>query len=220
VLKLAWKFTGRKMKLKTSGNTSGFMVTTIIAGLFLLGGCGGGSPTTTPPPTTLPPTSTTAATLNFASGKYVNNSLYNDQFMLAYTVTNDGVISVGIKAKTLGWLAIAIGSPHGKSDIWIGYVTNGQVTLLDSHDATESGSHPLDVSSGGTNDLTSVTGSESSGITTIEFKRKLDTGDKYDLPLVPGTNVITWAIGPSDDINQEHSVVGLGTFEIPVLPTH
>jgi hypothetical protein len=65
-----------------------------------------------------------------------------------------------------------------------------------------------------------VTGSEVGGITTIEFKRKLDTSDKYDLPLVTGSNVITWAIGPTDDTTQEHSAVGLGTFEIPALPTH
>ncbi len=192
---------------------------TVLA-LSAISGCGGGGGTTTTNhPTTQPPTSTLPL-MDFPAGKYVNDTIYSDQFRLAYTVTNDGVISVGIKAKTSGWVAIAIGSPHGHSDVWIGYVSAGQVTLLDTHDASESGAHPLDTANGGTNDLTNITGSETSGVTTIEFKRKLDTGDKYDIPLVTGSNVITWAIGPSDDINAEHSVVGLATFEIPVLPTH
>ena len=195
-----------------------FLCTVTIAAIGLAG-CGGGNPSTTTQHTT-PPPSSTLPLMDFPAGKYVSDTIYSDQFRLAYTVTNDGVISVGIKDKTAGWVAIAIGSPHGHSDIWIGYVSAGQVTFLDSHDASESGAHPLDTGNGGTNDLTNITGSETSGVTTIEFKRKLDTGDKYDIPLVTGSNVITWAIGPSDDINTEHSVVGLATFEIPVLPTH
>jgi len=197
------------------------MIPAVLIALFAISGCSGGGSTTTNPPATQPPTSTTTSgTMSFPGGKYVTDVLYSDQFRLAYTVTDDGIISIGIKAKTGGWVAIAIGSPHGRSDIWIGYVSAGQVTFLDTHDASESGAHPLDTASGGTNDLTNVTGSEVSGITTIEFKRKLDTGDKYDLPLVTGTNVVVWAIGPSDDINQEHSVVGLATFEIRALPSH
>jgi hypothetical protein len=190
----------------------------IVTAALALTGCGsGGNPTTTPQQTTQPPVSTTVTgSMDFPSGKYVNNQIYNDQFRLAYTVTDDGIISIGIKAKTTGWVAIAIGSPHGKSDIWIGYAYAGQVTLLDTHDASYSGSHPLDVS----NDLTNVSGTEAGGVTTIEFKRKLDTGDKNDLPLVTGSNVIVWAIGATDDINMEHSAVGLGTIEVRALPSH
>jgi hypothetical protein len=196
------------------------IILAIIAASALPGCSGGGNPTTNPPTTQPPTTTSTTSTMDFPAGKYVNDVLYSDQFRMAYTVTDDGIISIGLKARTGGWLAIAIGSPHGRSDVWIGYVSAGQVTLLDTHDASESGAHPIDSASGGTADFTSVTGSESNGITTIEFKRKLDTGDKWDLPLITGSNVVIWALGSSDDINQIHSVVGLATFEIRSLPSH
>jgi hypothetical protein len=193
----------------------------LTVGLLMVGCSSGGGTTTNTQHTTQPPVSTTTiGTMDFPSGKYTTSQIYSDQFRLAYTVNDDGTILVGIKAKTPGWVAVSIGSPHGKSDIWIGYVSGGQATLLDTHDATYSGSHPLDVSSGGTNDLTNITGSEANGVTTIEFKRKLDTGDKYDVPLVTGSNTIVWAIGATDDTNMEHSVVGLGTIEVRALPSH
>ncbi|PPD58333.1 DOMON domain-containing protein [Dehalogenimonas etheniformans] len=212
------------MKLRNSDRSLAKLVIIIplaVIAISTMTACGGGgTPTTSNPPTSQPPTTTLPPSLNFPSGKYVNEVTYVDQFTLAYTVTDDGIISIGIKAKTGGWFAIAVGSPHGQSDIWIGYVTGGQVTLLDTHNASYSGAHPLDTGSGGTDDLTNITGSEGNGVTTIEFKRKLDTADKYDLPLVAGSNIVTWAIGPSDDTNQEHSVIGLATFEIRQLPSH
>ncbi|APV44929.1 hypothetical protein Dform_01608 [Dehalogenimonas formicexedens] len=210
------------MKLRNLKNSISLlaMIVPFIIALSAMTACGGGPTATTNPPTSQPPT-TPAGTMDFPSGKYQSDTLYSDQFRLAYTVASDGIISIGIKARTTGWVAIAIGNPHGQSDVWIGYVSSGQVTLLDTYNASYSGSHPLDTgSSGGTNDLTNVTGSEANGITTIEFKRKLDTGDKNDLPLVAGSNIVMWAIGPADDMFQEHSVLGIATFEIQLNSGH
>lgn len=207
------------MKLRNSNHSVAKLVMIVSPALIAisaLSGCGGGGGnTTTNNPFTTQPTTSSLPLMDFPAGKYTNDVLYLDEFRLAYTVNNDGTISVGIKAKTGGYLAIAIGSPHGKSDVWIGYVNAGQATLFDTHDASESGNHPLDTATGGTNDLTNVTGNETGGVTTIEFKRKLNTGDIYDLPLLKGDNIVTWAIGVSDDISQEHSAVGIATITVP-----
>jgi hypothetical protein len=206
-----------KRFLKRSGISTIFVL--IVAAMAVspvLTGCGGGGGTPTRT-TTQPPLSTTTTSdpLAFPAGKYVKNELYNGLFRLAYTVGDDGIIAIGIKAKTVGWVAIAIGNPHGTSDVIIGYIENGQVTLLDTHDARESGGHPLDSAFGGTSDLFAISGSEANGITTIEFKRKLNTGDQFDLRLIVGTNTLTWAFGVNDSLAQEHSLVGLAVITVP-----
>ena len=181
-----------------------------LSACSILTACGGPSanPTTTLPLSSSVP-ATSSGSLSFPSGKYVNSTTYSGVFTLAYTV-NGANISIGLKAKTVGWIAIALGNPHGNSDVMIGYVSNGQVTLLDSYNASESGNHPIDPN----NDLLNISGSETGGITTIEFTRALNTGDKLDLPLVEGDNVVTWAFGASDDVTQEHSDVGIATITV------
>ena len=56
-------------------------------------------------------------------------------------------------------------------------------------------------------------GSEQGGVTVIEFKVPLDSGDEYDKPMVPGqTYRINLAMGAADDLNSYHA--GRGTSEI------
>ena len=67
---------------------------------------------------------------------------------------------------------------------------------------------------GGKNDLYDISGSEIDGITTIEFKRKLVTGDSFDVPLVKGDNPFLIAIGDGKDIGAYHSLVSFGKIVI------
>jgi len=61
---------------------------------------------------------------------------------------------------------------------------------------------PPDQQLGGTNDLIETGGSEASGFTIIELKRKLNTGDKYDKSFTKGQNInIIWGVGPSDSLD-------------------
>jgi hypothetical protein len=199
--------------------------TSVIVGVLLvsslvLGGCGGGKgePTTTQPTQT----STTPAggVMDFPSGKYTNTRLLaNDNFRISWTNTDD-TISIGIKGKTTGWLALALSPTLSKSraDLIIGAVSGGQLTLLDSFDPGYSGGHRQDTAVGGTNDLFDISGNETSGVTTIEFKRRLNTGDVNDLQLVNGDNPFLFAMGPDDTMASEHSLVGSG--EITITLTH
>jgi hypothetical protein len=159
-------------------------------------------------------TSTTPPELDFPAGSYTNVQTYVNSITIAYNIQGDS-IAIGLKARTSGWVAIALGTAHGDSDVILGYVSNGQVTILDTNHASKAGLHQLDIDTGGTNDITTVGGSEINGITTLEFTRKLVTGDTQDLPFTKGNDTITWAIGPTDAITSHHSEIGFATITIP-----
>jgi hypothetical protein len=48
----------------------------------------------------------------------------------------------------------------------------------------------------------------------IEFRRALDTGDRFDVPLKKGTNKILWSFGTGDDITRQHAERGYGEISI------
>ena len=182
---------------------------------LILGGCGGGS--NPPPPTTTssnPPPTTSTASLTFPSGAYQHTQILGTVYNLSWS--NDGTyVYIGIKAKTPGWVALAFsGDPHGSCDVAIGYVQNGQVVLNEYGYIDYNGTHITDTALGGANDLILISGSVSNGITTIEFKRKLNTGDKLDTVLVQGANDVIWAYGPDTGLTSEHSAVGSATMVI------
>jgi hypothetical protein len=158
--------------------------------------------------------------MDFPTGSYINTMLLAGGLFRVSWTNSDDTISIGIKAQTVGWLAIAIspGMTKSRSDLIIGSVTGSQVNLIDSYDPGFAGSHPQDASIGGKNDLFDITGSESNGVTTIEFKRRLNTGDKFDIPLVNGINSFVFAFGADDGMATEHSLVGSG--EITITLTH
>jgi len=47
-------------------------------------------------------------------------------------------------------------------------------------------------------------GSEDPQSTTIEFRRRLDTGDRFDRPITPGPHTVQLAYAPSDDFVTYH----------------
>jgi hypothetical protein len=154
--------------------------------------------------------------MEFPQGKYANTiTIANGVFRVSWTNTQDE-ISIGIKAKTKGWVGIAF-SPNlskSNSDLIIGFASDNQAVLVDSFNPGYSGSHPQDGVAGGKNDLYDISGSEIDGITTIEFKRKLVTGDSFDVPLVKGDNPFLIAIGDGKDIGAYHSLVSFGKIVI------
>jgi hypothetical protein len=57
-------------------------------------------------------------------------------------------------------------------------------------------------------------GKEEGESTTLEFKRKLDTGDKYDRAFSPGKNTIIWAYGADDQPDKKHAGRGHGELDL------
>jgi len=139
----------------------------------------------------------------------------SDDYQLFWRYEDDKVV-IGMKAKTLGWVSFGISSPGknkmDQADIMIGYVDNaGETKMFDMFSTSPIGPHPDDVSLGGTNDISVFTGLEIDGYTTIEFQRRMITGDKYDLPF-PDSGSIKYIIGygSKDDIMTPHIMRGSG----------
>jgi hypothetical protein len=121
-----------------------------------------------------------------------------------------------MKAKTNGWLAVGTqpGTTMKDADMVLGFVSDGKATVYDLYCTGDYGPHPPDTELGGTNDILEFGGKEVAGYTTIEFKRLLDTGDKYDRPFSKGTNKIIWSYGLDDQSMIKHVSRGLGEIDL------
>ncbi|UCH89218.1 MAG: hypothetical protein JSV49_00795 [Thermoplasmata archaeon] len=132
-----------------------------------------------------------------------------------YWTVGESNISIGLSAKTNGWVAFGIGNSMTDADMIIGWVNStGGATVLDCY-SESSRDHPVDEDLGGTDDIESSGGSESDGWTHIEFTRDLSTGDTYDAPIKKsGELEVIWAYGSSDNFNAQHSEFGSGTINL------
>ncbi len=126
--------------------------------------------------------------------------------------SDDQFMYIGIKANTSGWVSMALqpGSRMKDSDMVLGFVNDGKAEIQDLYCTDNTGSHPEDTELGGTSDILLYEGKEEGGSTTIEFKRLLDTGDKYDIPVKKGANKIIWAYGSGDSTTLKHTSKGYG----------
>ena len=149
-----------------------------------------------------------------SADEYQNNRAYGD-YTINWSNDND-YIYIGIKARTAGWVAVGFGAETfmKNADIIMGSVTGGKLTIADMFSTGEFGPHPPDTQLGGTADILASAGKFDNGYTTIEFKRKLNTGDKFDKPLIMGINKIIWAYSNEPVLTIKHSSRGTGEIEL------
>ena len=118
-----------------------------------------------------------------------------------------------VVANTGGWVAVGF-DPETQmqgANFIFGYVADGTASVQDMFGTKPKGrgSHPPDDQLGGSDDLLEYAGREEGGVTTIEFKIPLDSGDQYDKTLNSGsTYTIILAQGRSDDTESRHSAEG------------
>ena len=131
---------------------------------------------------------------------------------LHFRVDGDDLVAA-LAAPTTGWVSVGFAPDDGMAgaNYVFGYVAEGETVVYDMYGTKPGGpdSHPPDTDLGGTDDLLDVAGSEVDGITTIEFRIPLDSGDAYDKPLQPGqTYVVLLAMGAEDDMGSYHTARG------------
>jgi hypothetical protein len=119
----------------------------------------------------------------------------------------------GMSAQTTGWVAVGFDPQEAMlgANYIFGYVQDGTLFLEDMYGTKRAGtdSHPPDEQLGGANDILESAGREEGGVTVIEFKIPLDSGDAYDKPLAPGGSYVALlAIGGSDDFDSYHTERG------------
>ncbi len=202
------------------GSFSAMGIAVLLSLLVFSVSCGAPAPVPAP---TLPPVPT-APQLPLASkwvadgiinmGEYAGTKTYGDYEI--HWASDGGNVYIAMKAKTSGWVAMAVqpGSRMKDADIVFGFVKDGKAIVYDLFSTGDFGPHPPDIELGGTSDVLEFGGREEDGYTIIEFKRALNTGDKYDKPLAKGVNKIIWAYGSDDSLTPKHINRGYGELEL------
>lgn len=146
-------------------------------------------------------------------GEYKFSYTDPDLNMEVHWTIDDEFIYMGLMAPTTGW--VGIGWRNGlipeeqeegmkDVDMYMGYVKDGQLTMLDAYGKTPTDPPTPDTQITmkikdkdvpGTDDILEKAGSEDSSGTTIEFKRKLNTLDHADNS-VPAQGELYLAYGP------------------------
>ncbi len=140
--------------------------------------------------------------------EYTQSKTYdNNNFELHWRVESPNFF-MAIRAKTKGWVSVGF-SPTvmmKDADMIIGWVeSNNEVKIFDAFSTGDMGPHPPDENLGGNNDIIAFGGTESGEWTTLEFQRKLDTGDKYDKVFPSSGNIkIIVAYGSRDEFASMH----------------
>lgn len=185
---------------------------TVLVLTFILAACG--SPAATTPPAAAKPTQEWKSDGAVSQGEYAQTHKIGE--IEVFTRVEGDSAMMALRAQAKGWVALGI-DPEEKmrgADMIFGYVKDGQVVVVDMYSTGTFGPHPADVTQGGTNDVTMVSGSFRDGILTVEFKRKLNTGDSKDKELKIGDNKVIWAVGDVPDPAAKHGRRGAGTLTL------
>jgi hypothetical protein len=146
-----------------------------------------------------------------AAGEYPHQTETSGVTM--YWASDDGFLYAALEAETQGWVAVGF-DPQNRmegANFVFGYVKDGVPHVEDMFGTKPAGlgSHPPDEELGGSNDILEYGGVEMGGVTVIEFKIPLDSGDAYDRPLSAGaTYRVLLARGSGDDLTSVHTARG------------
>ncbi len=116
---------------------------------------------------------------------------------------------MALKGKTSGWVSIGFEPSEWMkdADIIMGWVEDGHAVTMDEYSTGNYGPHVNDTDLGGSDDILVAGGSQDSGYTVLEFKRRMNTGDKFDKAFTPGQEVpIIWATADSINHDAKHNV--------------
>jgi len=132
--------------------------------------------------------------------------------------SNDAVVlRMGLFGPGTGYVAIGLDPDRRMqgANFIIGTIRNGQIVIRDDYGAGTV-SHGSDIDNGGTDDILAAAGREFNGQTTLEFIIPLDSGDRFDKPLVPGETyqVLVAFHDTSDDFSIRHSQRGAGEIRL------
>lgn len=140
--------------------------------------------------------------------KEYNHTRDLDQIEL-YWRNDDEHLFMALKGETTGWLAIGLEptTQMRDADMIFGWVEGGEANVQDLFSTGATGPHPPDTTLGGTDDIIEFAGTEINGVTIIEFKRKLNTGDQYDQALTQGQTIsYIWATATIDNFDTQHNI--------------
>lgn len=152
-----------------------------------------------------------------SNGEYKKNlSLSNGGYAL-YWKNDAEYLYMALVGLANGFVAIGFEPTQAMkdADMVMGWVSNGNATVLDLYSTGIYGPHPRDEDLGGRDDILEFGGTESNNRTVIEFKRKMDTGDRFDKAFQPGQTVnIIWSMSATDALEVRHNTRGVSMIDL------
>jgi hypothetical protein len=121
---------------------------------------------------------------------------------------DDQYLYMALNGSTNGWMSIGFEPSEWMkdADIILAAVENGKAVVMDEYSTGNYGPHVKDTDLGGTNDILAFGGKEENGVTVVEFKRKLNTGDRFDKAFRTGQEIsMIWAMADSKDGQIKHN---------------
>lgn len=140
-----------------------------------------------------------ASVTNTQATEY-DHEVQDKKISFAWKVVGE-TLAVKMTAETEGWVGIGFNpvSEMKGANFILGYVKDGEVKLDDDY-GTDANAHKSDTKLGGSSDVTLVGGTETGGMTTIEFTIPLESGDKNDTKIdVNGDTTVLLAYGTGRD---------------------
>nr|XP_039269063.1 DBH-like monooxygenase protein 1 homolog [Styela clava]XP_039269064.1 DBH-like monooxygenase protein 1 homolog [Styela clava] len=131
------------------------------------------------------------------SESYTHSATLRSGNILLYWKFNDTHITFEVIGQTTGWIGIGL-SPNGAmtaSDIIVGWVKNGILTVTDRHGGSSNTYPPLDPEQ----NIEVLGGAESNGWTMYKFSRQIAACESaYDREITSNTEKLIWAYGDAD----------------------
>jgi hypothetical protein len=117
-----------------------------------------------------------------ASDTY-DHELTVEDITFAWSIAGDS-LNVRLQAKTDAWVGIGFNPTSRMKDanIIIGFVKDGEVTVVDHFGTAERG-HEMDTRVGGKSNVDNISGKEAGGTTEISFSVPLNSDDPKDRPI-------------------------------------
>jgi len=152
-----------------------------------------------------------------SEGEYTKNlSLSNGRYVV-YWKNDAEYLYMALAGLTNGFVAIGFEPTQAMkdADMVMGWVSNGNATVLDLYSTGVYGPHPPDEDLGGRDDILEFGGAESNNRTVIEFKRRMDTGDRFDKAFQPEQTVnIIWSMSATDSLEVRHNIRGVSMIDL------
>ncbi len=153
---------------------------------------------------------------SIGENEYDDSVAFSNGKMAVYWKTDPDTLYMALRGEATGWVAIGFEPTTAMkdADMLFGYVEDGNVVIFDMNSTGTFGPHPPDIDLGGTTDILAYGGSESDGVTIIEFSRLMNTGDTYDRTLTHGQTVkFIWGLANADSATFKHNIArGSGEF--------
>jgi len=139
---------------------------------------------------------------------------------LNYRITDEPEnIDCQLIAATTGWVAVGFAPVLGMqaANFIIGYHLNGNTFIRDDY-GTSSTTHSSDTSLSGTNNIVLSSSTEVAGVTQLNFKIPLNSGDTFDKVLVVGNTyniILGRGYNGGDSFTSSHAAVGSTIITVP-----